>query len=592
MKILKNNILFFLFLLITVDALAQEQLVNVTGLLTEKKHAEIAIWSNTAGSPRLIATAVTDPADNRFSLAVPYRADATYQLRVTIMKMGKLRLERDLGATFPIQLNAGENINVTLNPAQFDEKALKGMVVEKGAAKFSTAMVSGTLTNWKIGGELSLEKVVEGRFQKIETFNIEKGNPVFSLLIPVKEEGFYYLSTTRWKKRLYLKPNDKVALNIDGAWATETEWVKTTAENKVLVNWEQLIQPASVYGYNLEQRSRALIDSVAFKSAYQSLQPKVKDFLAGVNTPNEKFNKLFKTAGQLDNSLLPLRSLLNLAGKKHLFWLPAREFSNVPAFYREVLKQNKINSADLLLFGEGNEYINLYAKFSLSELDAQKRQGLGDAEKLQHMMSTVSNETLKAFLLKGQLEDLNVNNYSEFKHVFLPYAKYTKPESVKWKYNHVLAQFAPDTVFIGKSAYDFTLPDVNGKPVSMKDFKGKVVLIDVWATWCGPCKAQMPFLKEVEEAYKGNDNIVFVGISVDAESAKQKWLDMIKEKGLDGVQLLDKSGKAFANKYKINAIPRFLLIDKKGNWVEVRCPLPENKARLKDYIDRELNKGV
>ena len=592
MKILKNSILFFLFLLIAVDALAQEQLVNITGLLTEKKHAEIAIWNNTAGSPRLIATAVTDPLDNRFSVAVPYRADATYQLRVTIMKMGKLRLERDLVATFPIQLNANQNINVTLNPAQFDEKALKGMVIEKGAAKFLTAMVSGAFTNWKIGGELSLEKVVEGRPEKIETFNVEKENSSFNFLIPVKEEGFYYLATPRWKKRIYLKPNDQLNLDVDGPTGIKTEWKKTTQENKVLSDWEQLIEPATIYGYKLEQRHKAIVDPAAFSATYASLQPTITVFSQQVKTSNAKFNRLFKTAVQLDNSLLAMRSLLNLGGKKHLFWLPAKEFSNVPAQYVQILNQSKVASSDLLQFAEGNEYINLYGKFSLNTLGKQKMQQLDDAEKLRLMMDAIPNETLKAFLLKSQLEELNVNNYSEFKHVFSPFKKYIKPESVKWKYDNVLAQFAPDTVFIGKSAYDFILPDVNGKSVSMKDFKGKVVLIDVWATWCGPCKVQMPFLKEVEEAYKGNDNVVFVGISVDAESAKQKWLGMIKEKGLDGVQLLDNSGKAFAKKYKINAIPRFLLIDKKGNWVEVRCPLPENKDRLKAYIDRELNKGV
>jgi thiol-disulfide isomerase/thioredoxin len=67
----------------------------------------------------------------------------------------------------------------------------------------------------------------------------------------------------------------------------------------------------------------------------------------------------------------------------------------------------------------------------------------------------------------------------------LPYKQYAKPASVKQKYDGIFNMYAADTAFIGKSAYDFTLPDVNDKMVSMKEFKGKVVLIDVWATWCG-----------------------------------------------------------------------------------------------------------
>lgn len=591
MKYIKGFLFVCCFLLATVQTFAQDQ-VNITGQLTVGKYAEISVLSSAAGSKRIIATYVTKPASEKFSFSIPFRADATYQLKVTIMKMGHLRLEAVKSASFPLQLTAKQNLNVTLDPLLLDEKMGKGIVVGKQAPKYSTALVSGTLTNWKYGGELNIEKAVEGRSEKIATYNTEKGSPSFSLLIPVKEEGVYYLSNTRWRKRLYLKPNDQVSLNIDGGSGEQIEWVKTTEENKVLTNWAQLIGPATNYGYKLEQRNKAILDSVAFKSAYQSLQPEIAAFLKDNHTANVKFNQLFKTAVQLDNSLLVMRSLLNLGGKKHLFWLPAKEFSNVPAYYKQALNQGKINSPDLMLLGEGNEYLNLYAKFSLSELSEQKRQNLSDAEKLHYMMNTVSNETLKSFLLKSQLEEFNINNYSEFKQVFLPYAKYAKQESVKLKYTNMLKQFAPDTVFIGKSASDFTLPDTKGKLVSMKDFKGKVVLIDVWATWCGPCKAQMPFLKEVEEAYKGNNNVVFVGISLDADKDKQKWLDMIKEKELEGVQLQDNVGKAFGRKYNIGAIPRFLLIDKKGNWVEVRCPLPEDKDRLKAYIDRELNKGV
>lgn len=590
MKILKKTILLFLFLFGASNSFAQNGIVNIVGEIAQREYAEIAVWAKVGEVQRIVATYVTDPENDKFSFAIPFRVDANYRLQVTVMKMGKMRLERKSSVAFPLQLMANENIYITLNPSQFDEKTLKGITIKKQASKFSVASISGALLNWKLGGELMVEKVAEGRLEKIGSFNIEKGNPVFSFLIPMKVEGFYYLSTPRWKKRLYLKPNDQIVLNVDGAFDMQTEWVKATEENQLLYKWTQLINPATGYGYNLEQRNRATIDSVAFSKAFQSIQPGIDHFLKNVNTPNTRFNSTFKTVAQLDNSLLILRSLLNLTGKKHLFWLPAKEYFNVPVNYRELINQNKVNSADLLLLGEGNEYLNLYAKFSLSALDEQKRKQLDDAERLALMMNSVPNETLRSFLLKSQLDELNVNNYSEFKHVFVPYQKYTKPASVKWKYNHVLEQFAPDTVFIGKPAYDFTLPDTKGKMVSMKDFKGKVVLIDVWATWCGPCKAQFPFLKEVEESYHGNDDIVFVGISLDNEKDKQKWLNMIKDKELSGIQLLDNVGKSFARKYLINAIPRFLLIDKKGNWVEVRCPLPENKERLKAYIDRELKR--
>ena len=63
---------------------------------------------------------------------------------------------------------------------------------------------------------------------------------------------------------------------------------------------------------------------------------------------------------------------------------------------------------------------------------------------------------------------------------------------------------------------------------------------------------------------------------------------MIRKENLGGIQLLDDFGKAFGRKYQVTAIPRFMLIDKQGRWIEIRCPLPEAKQRLKKYLDKAL----
>jgi thiol-disulfide isomerase/thioredoxin len=125
----------------------------------------------------------------------------------------------------------------------------------------------------------------------------------------------------------------------------------------------------------------------------------------------------------------------------------------------------------------------------------------------------------------------------------------------------------------------------------MKDFKGKVVFIDVWATWCGPCKEQFPYYKEIEEEYKDNKDIVFVGISIDKVKDREKWLKMIGKENLGGLQLLDDNGLGFARSYEIAGIPRFLLIDRQGKWIEVRCPRPGDKQDLKRYLDAALKGG-
>ena len=82
--------------------------------------------------------------------------------------------------------------------------------------------------------------------------------------------------------------------------------------------------------------------------------------------------------------------------------------------------------------------------------------------------------------------------------------------------------------------------------------------------------------------------IVFAGISIDRAKDHDKWIKMIRKENLVGLQLLDDTGKAFAKPYDISAIPRFMLIDKQGRWIEIRCPLPEAKENLKRYLDKAL----
>ncbi|MDO5977839.1 TlpA family protein disulfide reductase [Flavivirga spongiicola] len=124
-----------------------------------------------------------------------------------------------------------------------------------------------------------------------------------------------------------------------------------------------------------------------------------------------------------------------------------------------------------------------------------------------------------------------------------------------------------------------------GGTTSLDDLKGKFVYIDVWATWCGPCKAEIPYLKEVEKAYH-DKNIEFVSISVDKAADQAKWKEMIAEKELGGIQLIaDNNFKSgFVQDYKINGIPRFILIDPNGNIVSADAPRPSNE-KLKDLFN-------
>lgn len=584
----KSFLLVMLCLLCAVKASAQTSTVKITGTLTQKKNLEITLGGMVDNKSFRLAQYIVDTTANTFSFAIPVRTDVTYRMTVTVMKQGHRRLEPDFTVSFPLQLKAGQDLNYVINPTLLAKDKQTGLTVAKLPFKEPTVTINGSFTSTRIGGQFTFSKAAEGRSQPIQSYFNSKEDSTFAFYVPVDKEGFYYLSAQNWKKKVYLKPNDQLQLVVDPRTGLLTGSTKLTEENQVLQQWEQLISP-------LKASVRAKINSDEFTTAYQALQPQMKAFVEKVKTKNVEFNSLFKTAAQLDNNMIALNMLLKTSSvNKGPFSLMYKEFVNVPDYYKQTLKANTINSTNLLKFDDGNDYINLNAKLSLTNVDEAKRNAFTDGERVKIMMSATSNDTLKSYLLKSQLEELelSVGNYSEFRDVFLPYEKYAKVPSVKQKYNAMYTSYVADTVFIGKPAYDFTLPDMNGKMVNMKDFQGKVVLIDVWATWCGPCKTQMPFLKEVEDHYKGNDNVVFVGLSIDGAKDKEKWLKMIKEKQLEGVQLLDDFGKSFGRKYKMVAIPRFLLIDKKGNWAEIRCPKPEEKEKLIKYIDRELQRNI
>jgi len=137
---------------------------------------------------------------------------------------------------------------------------------------------------------------------------------------------------------------------------------------------------------------------------------------------------------------------------------------------------------------------------------------------------------------------------------------------------------------IGEPAIDFTYPDKDGNEFSLSSFNNSLVYVDVWATWCGPCKAEIPALKELEHDYH-NNNITFLSVSVDTD--KEAWLKMVAEKELGGVQLWADGWSAITKSYAINGIPRFMLFDANGNVISLDAPRPSSDE-IRGLIDTNL----
>jgi peroxiredoxin len=118
-----------------------------------------------------------------------------------------------------------------------------------------------------------------------------------------------------------------------------------------------------------------------------------------------------------------------------------------------------------------------------------------------------------------------------------------------------------------RPAPNFTLKDVSGRAVSLADFKGRVVLLDFWATWCPPCRESIPVLQKMHEEYSAR-GVTVLGVSVDQDASVVP--PFVKRKSMSYSVLLDDAGEA-SDLYRVSGIPSLFLLNKDGvivkNWV-------------------------
>ena len=125
----------------------------------------------------------------------------------------------------------------------------------------------------------------------------------------------------------------------------------------------------------------------------------------------------------------------------------------------------------------------------------------------------------------------------------------------------------------GSLSPSFNFPNAKGENVALESFRGKYVYIDLWASWCGPCRREIPFLKKLEQRFKGKD-IVFVSISCDRE--EEAWRKAMEEEKVSGIQLFVNGDLDFAKSYVVSGIPRFILLDKEGRIVDAHMTAPSD----------------
>ncbi len=141
---------------------------------------------------------------------------------------------------------------------------------------------------------------------------------------------------------------------------------------------------------------------------------------------------------------------------------------------------------------------------------------------------------------------------------------------------------------VGKYAPVFDLKDINGKKVSLSEFKGKVVLLNFWATTCGPCKTEMPSMNNIYKALKDRD---FVVLAVSSDTSESAVISFVSEKGISFPVLLDKDKEVYFDDYAIIGLPTSFLIDRSGVVAEKFIgerdwDSPEMKNKIASLLNR------
>jgi thiol-disulfide isomerase/thioredoxin len=220
--------------------------------------------------------------------------------------------------------------------------------------------------------------------------------------------------------------------------------------------------------------------------------------------------------------------------------------------YKQIVTEQFTEGAERQM-GKEDQYMAAYA---LPEIKKLKSQSIKNA--LSQLLSyEISPTNPNGTDLYNQLMEISTNPFFE--------------KDITEKYNKTKGLIA------GKPSPVFDYENHKGGKTSLESLKGSYVYVDVWATWCGPCRQEIPSLQKVEQSFEGK-NIKFVSISVDTKKDHEKWAKMVTDKSLGGIQLFADNdwNSQFVKEYAIDSIPRFIIIAPDGTILNADAPRPSD----------------
>ena len=325
---------------------------------------------------------------------------------------------------------------------------------------------------------------------------------------------------------MYVKPGDRISLSIDPKQFDETITYEGSPESSFLAEKYLIREGFDFYGENYYMKSaedyKSYVDDYLMQLS--ELLDNIDDsvFVSNEKADAERFTQMYVTRqAKLPDVEKPIR----------MYWWKSFELNN---------KYNVYAAIDTLNLEEFQALLNAYDEECYALLE---------------------NVTDEDFIIK---ETAQIQK------------RHQRYEDMK---------VATDKLPVnGDPAIDFTYPDKNGNEHSLSSLQGSLVYVDVWATWCGPCMAELPDLQKLEAEYH-DKNITFLSVSVDTDKAA--WLKMLEEKEMGGIQLWADGWSEITKEYAIFGIPRFMLFAADGTVISANAPRPSS-AEIRPLLDENL----
>ncbi len=402
-----------------------------------------------------------------------------------------------------------------------------------------------------------MKPVLENMMKKGEytfQFGVGKEQEMFNKICYVGTNGEYF--------PVYIAPNTTVEINVENGKINFAG--KLNKENQAIANYYKIINPLHEMMYTDHIRTASNDEIIKL---INEVTPQALKFVKQIKTGNTNFDSYIKfmLPYSLQNDVMQL-------------FAQGRCFSQgaFPEYVENLFAQDNFNSMKVMELPFAYDLMLLYG-FS-KEVVSKNRMGDG---------ITFASENISCKELKGELalwamdqncvnEDLDVF-VGKFKDCFV-----TKTQKERFEKLYRIVSLRKT----GGNWVDFSYPDINDVQRKLSDYKGKVVVLDIWASWCAPCRAEFPSLRMLEEELQGKD-VVFIGLSLDTKY--KDWADMVKAENLLGVQLYTNSKGVIIDDYKIQAVPQFIVFSKEGKTVIFDAPRPSS-PKLKEIIEAELKK--